>query len=101
MGFSSFLSNELTIPSILNAVYKKLANHICVHYGESYTFNFQNRNNGSEEILEFKYLFCIYYPQFFVFLKPNDFLEATFLHHHFYLPEADIQVQNGHGASAV
>ena len=76
MGFISFLSGELAIASIVNAVDKKLANFISLHYDESNTFNFQNRNNGSKEILEFKYLFCIYYPQLFVFLKPN--LEGTF-----------------------
>ena len=27
-------------------------------------------------------------------------LGSNVLHHHFYLPEVDIQVQNGHGASA-
>lgn len=52
MEFTSFPSGELTIASIVNAVDKKLANPIPVHYGKSNTFNFQNRNNGSEEILE-------------------------------------------------
>ena len=37
MGFTSFSSGELTIASILNAVDKKLANPISVHYGESNT----------------------------------------------------------------
>ena len=67
MGFTSFPSSELTKASIVNAVDKKLANPISVHYGESNTFKIQTVITDPKKLSSDIYFVFITH-NFFVFL---------------------------------